>query len=154
MVWNSFRTTFYSSNYSPNNLQRKQNMALRCEMINSVIPNARSWCWDQFQHFQAPKFANNTGGKGFLNASWPRCSWGTTHGTHTQKKAHAPRWCISKGKEFPEEAVSRKLRWCCNMAMAGLPEWLESPWSRSWHMWLPKPGVKGMRRGEGIWTCL
>lgn len=57
MVWSSFRAIFYLSNYCPNNLQKKQNMALKCEMINSVVPNASSRCWDQFQQLQAPKIA-------------------------------------------------------------------------------------------------
>lgn len=118
-------------------------MALKCGMINSEVPNARSWCWDQFQQFQAAKIANNSGGKGFLHASWPRRSGGTTHGTHIQKKAHTTQGAFPKARNFQRRLLQE------SWGDAATGPWkdcwdeeaLESPSSRNWDVWLPQPGV-------------
>lgn len=57
--------------------------------------------------------------KGF----WMPADDGVYEEPHTQKKARATQRCIFKGKAFPEEAVSRKLRRCCDRSTEGLPGW-------------------------------
>lgn len=109
MVWNNLGIILYSSICALNNLQKQQNVALKCAVIGthwkSIVPNSRLCCWDQGQEFPSPKFASNSEEREFLNSSWPQCLRGTTHGTHMEKMARATQWCISQGKVFPEEAA-------------------------------------------------